>query len=252
MLSSSDSILLDVYDLHEQDRIVTWIAPGHGKVRGVAKGARRKYSRFAGELQPLAKAKVTWFLKEGRDLARISGVELIRSARILQGDLEGILIGGYMAGHVLEFVQENEPSERIFRLLDSSIESLQSGTDRMLALRYFEIWMLRLAGIFPVPDKCPLCGNRLRESAILGPDDDAIFCGDCADGGSGLRVSRDAIDFLTRVRSESLRGVAAKPPRASVVSEVERICSRVRRAFLQHELKSYRVMQEILCSPSRT
>ena len=80
MLTSAEAILLDVYDLHENDRIVTMLSPAHGKVRGVARGARRKYSRFAGSLQPLAKAKVTWFLKEGRDLARISGVELIRPA----------------------------------------------------------------------------------------------------------------------------------------------------------------------------
>ncbi len=249
MLASAEVILLDVYDLHENDRIVTMLSPAHGKVRGVAQGARRKYSRFAGALQPLAKAKVTWFQKEGRDLARISGVELLRPARLLQSDLEGILLGGYLAGHVLEFAQENDPSDHLYRLLDSTLEALIKGVDRNLAARYFEAWALRLAGIFPPPNVCPECGRDLSRGAILGAGDEALLCPEC---GSGTRVSAAAVEFLSRIGHQPLAKVAAAPPAAGVLAEVERVNGRVRRAFLQHELRSYRVMQETLCSPSRT
>ena len=34
MLISAEVILLDVYDLHENDRIATMLSPAHGKVRG--------------------------------------------------------------------------------------------------------------------------------------------------------------------------------------------------------------------------
>ncbi len=249
MLTSAEVILLDVYDLHENDRIITMLSAEHGKVRGVARGARRKYSRFAGTLQPLAKAKVTWFQKEGRDLARISAVELIRPARRLQSDLEGILIGGYLAGHVLEFAQENDPSEHLYRLLDSTLEALIGGVDRHLAARYFEAWALRLAGIFPPPHVCPECGRSLADGAVLGAGDEALVCSHC---GTGSPVSAAATEFLSRIGRQSLPAVAADPPPVAVLAEVERVSGRVRRAFLQHELKSYRVMQETLCSPSRT
>ena len=65
MLHSAEALLLDAFDLQDGDRIVTFLTRDRGKVRGVAKGAKRKYSRFAGQLQPLAKVKVTWFEKEG-------------------------------------------------------------------------------------------------------------------------------------------------------------------------------------------
>lgn len=249
MLVSTEVILLDVYDLHENDRIVTMLAPTHGKVRGVAKGARRKYSRFAGALQPLAKAKVTWFQKENRDLARISAVELIRPARKLQSDLEGILLGGYLAGHVLEFAQENDPSEHLYRLLDSTLAALAEGVDRALAARYFEAWALRLAGIFPPPSECPECAGDLAAGAALTPAEDALVCRRC---GGGARVSEGAVAFLMRIGRESLPRMAENPPSAGVVREIESLTGRIRRAFLQHELKSYRVMQETLCTPSRT
>jgi len=248
MLTSAEVILLDVYDLHENDRIVTMLSAAHGKVRGVARGARRKYSRFAGSLQPLAKANVTWFQKEGRDLGRISAVELVRPARKLQSDLEGILLGGYLAGHVMEFAQENDPSEHLYRLLDSTLGGLESGVDRHLAARYFEAWALRLAGIFPTPVECPECGRELEGGAVLSAQEDSLVCSDC---GGGMRISAAAVEFLRRISRESLVAVAASPPSKSVVNEIEGLAGRIRRAFLQHELRSYRVMRETLCSPSR-
>lgn len=249
MLASAEVILLDVYDLHENDRIVTMLSPQHGKVRGVARGARRKYSRFAGTLQPLAKARVTWYQKEGNDLARLSGVDLIRPAYRMQSDLEGILLGGYLAGHVLEFAQENDPSERLFRLLDSTLAALLAGVDRGLAARYFEAWALRLAGIFPPPIECPECGRPLAGGARLAAVGDALVCESCS---SGRCVSAATVDFLMRIGRENLPSVALRPPEPAVLRELEDLTATVRRGFLQHELKSYRVMQEALCGPSRT
>ncbi|HEX5760224.1 MAG TPA: DNA repair protein RecO, partial [Thermoanaerobaculia bacterium] len=153
---SAEVLVLDVFDLHDDDRIVTFLTREQGKKRGVAKGARRKHSRFAGQLQPLAKARVTWFEREGRDLARVSSVELVRPAHRLQEDLEGILLGSYLVDHLLEFAQEDEASDAFFRLLDTTLEALLAGVDRDLAARYFEAWVLRLAGIFPPPRECPL------------------------------------------------------------------------------------------------
>ncbi len=254
MLHSCDAIVLDVFDLHENDRIVTLLTGERGKVRGVARGARRKYSRFAGSLQPLAKAKITWFQKEGRDLARLSGVEILRPVERLQRDLEGILLGSYLAGQVLEFAQENEPSHPLFRLLDSTLEALLDGVERNLAMRYFEAWVLRLAGIFPPPRECPLSGRPLdREGAAVPPSGEGLVHPSVAPPGS-LEVGREALTFLRRIGRENLRQVAGAPPPATVLAEIEAACGRIRRAFLQHELKSYQVLQEVLaaCAPSKT
>src|SRR5947209_18409558 len=106
-LFTAEALVLDVFDLHDRDRIVTFLTREQGKKRGVARGARTKYSRFAGQLQPLAKVLVTWFEKEGQDLARVSSVELVRPADRLHADLDGILTGCYLADHAIEFAQEN-------------------------------------------------------------------------------------------------------------------------------------------------
>src|SRR6266496_1260972 len=94
-LQTTEALILDVRDLHDRDRIVTFLTREFGKKKGVAKGARLKHSRFGGQLQPLAKVQVTWFEKEGSELGRISSVDLVRPAHRLQSDLEGILLGSY-------------------------------------------------------------------------------------------------------------------------------------------------------------
>ncbi len=246
-LHSAEALLLDVFDLHEQDRIVTFLTRERGKVRGVARAARRKYSRFSGQLQPLAKVKVVWFERSGKDLVRLSSVELIRAADGLLRELEGILLAGYLAEHMLEFAQENEESDHYFRLLDSTTEALLAGVDAGLATRYFEAWVLRLAGVFPAPVACPECGQPPGDGASLPAGAEGLICGSCSESAvGGLPVSTGAIDFLGRIAHTSLPAMAAAGVRPGVVTEMAEITARVRRAFLQKELKSYKVMRDTL------
>jgi len=240
-----EAILLSVMDLQEADRIVEFLTREEGKRRGVARGAKRRYSRFAGELQPLAKARVDWFDKEGRDLVRLAGIELVRAPKALVADLESILLGAYLAEQMAVFAQEGEPSETLFRLLDSTLEALEAGVDRHLAARYYECWILRLAGLFPPPAECTVCGRPLADGAVLAASGEALLCRSC--GGPGATaISAAAQEFLRRSARESLPRLAERPPTPAVLEEVEGIAGRVRRHFLQFELKSYLVLGKTL------
>jgi DNA repair protein RecO (recombination protein O) len=242
---SAEAYVLDVVDLHDRDRIVTFLTAESGLKRGVTKGARTKYSRFAGQLQPLAKVDVRWFEKSGRDLVRVEGLELLRPCRSLLDDLEGILLAGYLADHLVQFAQEDEESPELFRLLESSLAWLESGISRDLVARYYEVWVLRLAGIFPSPWQCPGCGGSLvGEAAVLAPGEE-IVCGECAPQSGRIRVSAAALDLLLRsARSTPLEldAQVAEP----VLREVELSAARVRSAFLQQELRSCSVMKATL------
>ncbi len=241
----AEAILLSVMDLQEADRVVEFLTREQGKRRGVARGAKRRYSRFAGEMQPLAKARVDWFEKEGRDLVRVASIELVRAPKALVADLESILLGAYLAEQMSVFAQEGEPSEAYFRLLDSTLEALEAGADRELAARYFECWTLRLAGLFPAPGECTECGEPLDSGAVLAPTGEALLCPRCG-GPRAKEVSAGALEFLRRISRENLPRMAERSSTPGVLAEVEEIAGRVRRHFLQHELKSYQVLGRTL------
>jgi len=248
---SSDAHLLDVVDLHDFDRIVTFLTPEWGRKRGVAKGSRRKFSRFAGQLQLLSRVAVCWFEKDNRDLVRIESVELIRPPGAFFESLEGILAGSYMAEHLVQFSQENEDSELYSRLLESTLLALAEGVDLDLALRYFETWVLRIAGVFPVPIECPECGrDPAALGAILPAHGEGIVCRECASGSSGSPVSLTALHFFRESSGRKLTELHAQPPDMATLREVETVCRTVRRCFLDHELRSYGVMQTTLGTSS--
>jgi DNA repair protein RecO (recombination protein O) len=247
-LTTQEALILDVVNLHERDRIVTFLTRDSGRKKGVAQGSRTRHSRFAGQLQPLATVSITWLEKEGRELCRISAVELVRPVGKLQEDLEGILLTSYLADHVSEFAQEDEPGDALFRLLESTLTALLAGVDRDLAARYFEAWMLRLAGIFPAPRDCPICGRPFggpqeHRGAVLPPQGDSLVCFDCG-GQSGFVATGETLAFLRQIGRQALPAVRESPPPAAVLRQVEELAGRVRRAFLQRELRSYEVMKQ--------
>lgn len=245
-LLSDEALLLEVADLQEGDRVVSFLTRHHGRKRGAARGARRRYSRFAGQLQPLAKVHVTWLERDDRDLVRVREVEMVRPPQRLQDDLEGILIGCYLAEHGLAFAPENQADEVLYRLLDSTVEALIGGIDRRLAARYCEWWVLRLAGLFPPPRACPLCGGDLAGGARLPRGGDGLLCRGCGAGEGGIAVPAEVVAFLLRMAREPLPALADDAPPAEVLSRVEQVCGEVRRGFLQAELRSYQVMQRAL------
>ncbi|MEE2775314.1 MAG: DNA repair protein RecO [Acidobacteriota bacterium] len=247
---SAEAFLLEVVDLHDCDRIVTFLTAEWGRKRGVSRGARTKYSRFAGQLQLLAKVDIGWFEKEGRDLVRIESVELIRPCRGVLETLEGILMVSYFAEHLGTFAQENEDCTDLMRLLERSLGWLEDGTDPELVARYFEVWVLRLAGIFPVPRGCTCCGGDLLEKgAVLTRSSDELLCSDCgrgAGGGGATSVSRAALTFLRATARHTPADLGPEWSQALVLDEVEKLAARVRVSFLQQELRSYEVMQQTL------
>jgi DNA repair protein RecO (recombination protein O) len=242
-LHESPAILLDVVDLHDRDRIVTFLTPIHGKRRGVAQGARRRYSRYAGRLQPLTLVELVWFEKENRDLVRLRDVQVVRSVRRLDRELELILLTSYLAEQVVCFAQENEPSVRLFRLLDATVQALEAGCDWRVVARYFEVWMLRLNGLFPSADSCVQCECSFAEQGAVLSSDGMLLCATC---GTGARVGPAVLSFLKATARLPPAAVQLQSPPADVLARVEALCAQLRRSFLGNDLRSYQVMQRTL------
>jgi len=74
-LYTTEAVILRTYKLGEADRIVVFLTRDRGKKRGVAKGARRPLSRFAGALEPLTRVSVAYFEREHRELVSLNYAE---------------------------------------------------------------------------------------------------------------------------------------------------------------------------------
>src|SRR5215813_896596 len=148
-LLQSDAIILKTYPLGEADRIVAFFSRDHGKIRGVANGARRMKNRFGASLEPLAHSRIQFFERENRDLVRIQSAEILDSPMNLFSDYDRAVLAGQLVHLIDHFLPEHEPQDSVFRLVRMTLQALERSCPLDLAACYFEVWMLRLAGIFP-------------------------------------------------------------------------------------------------------
>jgi DNA repair protein RecO (recombination protein O) len=164
-LVNTDAIVLRTYNLAEADRIAVCLTRSAGLVRAVAKGARRMKSRFGAALEPFTLIRLAFYERENRELVSISSAEILRSHFDLVAQLEVSEVLAYMGELVSEFAPPHETNEKLFRMVNSCIDALETAPESSrLVQRYFEVWLLRLAGLFPDVRSCAGCGVRLSES----------------------------------------------------------------------------------------
>jgi DNA repair protein RecO (recombination protein O) len=160
-LTETEAIVLRTYNLAEADKIVVCLTRSSGVVRAVARGARRLKSRFGAGLEPFTVIALTYYEKEGRELVSVRQTEIIRSYFSLAQNAETVAALAYMSELVMEFAPPHEPNEKIFRMFRAVLEALITLPQGLSALvRYFEIWMLKLAGFLPDLRSCAECGER--------------------------------------------------------------------------------------------
>ena len=196
-LHQSDSIILKTYPLGEVDRIVAFFSRDRGKMRGVANGARRMKNRFGASLEPLAHSRIQFFEKENRDLVRILSADLLDSPMKLFQDYDLAVCAGRVVELVDRFLPEHEPQDAVFRLVRLTVTALEQGCPLEFAACYFEVWMLRLAGVFPDLFVCSACLKHLQpgHERFLTPGLQAVVCSDC-DHRSATGILAEVVDLV--------------------------------------------------------
>ncbi|MDQ2869555.1 MAG: DNA repair protein RecO [Acidobacteriota bacterium] len=239
---ASDAFILGTYPLRERDRIVVFLTRDAGKKRGVARGSRGPRSAFSGALEPMTEARVLYFEKEGRELVSLDSADVIRSSFPIAKDLDRGLLLSAFAESLQTFVSDSEPAEPFYRLARHALDGLFAGAPADLAAAYFDVWILKLSGLFPSPGECAVCGAPLDSAGPLLFDESrpGFVHPECRRG-EAQRVSVTARETLRRILGSPL-DPAARPPGLLEVSMVAR---RARRHFLGHELKSQRVLAEL-------
>lgn len=147
----SESFILRTYPFREADLVVSFLTRDQGKLRGVARRARRPKSGFGAGLERLSQVRLAYFQQEHRELVRLDSCELIFSPFELQSDYAVGVALDYMAEVSEHLLAPGEANERFFRLLAAVLEHLRRERERGVwpAVLYFTLWAVRLSGFLP-------------------------------------------------------------------------------------------------------
>ncbi len=175
-LKQSEAIVLRTYPVHEADLLVTVFTRLEGKVKGVAKSAKKSRRRFGGSLEPLTCVRVYWEDRERQELARIDSCDVLLSPLSTEVDYPRAVALGHIAEMLDELLPDREANDTVFRLAWSVLQNLPPANIWM-PITYFDLWMVRLMGFLPELDRCivcdrPLDGQRAYFHALV----DGLMC----------------------------------------------------------------------------
>lgn len=173
--------MLRSYPFGEADRVVVLLSPNRGKLRTVAKGVRKTKSRFGGRLEPFT--HVDLVLYEGKNLDTITQVSIIETYRAVRSDLDRVVAAGTMVEVADTVAQEDEPSLRLFLLLQRGLKALDAGPAHPDLLTSFLLKAAAVVGVAPALDECAGCGRSdgLHKFSFAAG---GVLCDACREPGS--------------------------------------------------------------------
>lgn len=252
----SEAIVLRRTDFGEADRLLTLYSRDFGKIKAVAKGARKPQSRKTGHVEQFMRSN--FLFASGRDIPILTQAEMVQPYAALRDDLILTTYAAYLVELLDRFTVEDDKHTGIYQLLADGLGWLTTHEDVLLVARFYELRLLGLAGFRPQLFHCVACGEPIEErdqffSAELG----GILCPNCRE------EDRRSVG-ITAVSTKVLRYLQTRPwdtvhnlrLKRAVHTELENVMHYYITYVLERNLKSveflHRLRQEaaLLLPPS--
>ena len=241
-----EAVVLRHADWGEADRMLTLYTRERGKVRAIAKGARKIRSRKAGHLEPFT--RVTLQLAKGRDLLIVTQADTLDPYLALGADLTRTGYASYAVELLDRFTYEDETENyAIFRLLTEILTRIANESDPWLALRYYEVRLLDQLGFRPHLFECANCGEQIRPvDQFFSPAAGGVLCPKCGAGLPGVwSVSVGALKVFRHLQRSTYTEAQRAHPSLAVQNELEELIQKYLTYLLERGLNSPGFIKEI-------
>ena len=247
-LYRTEALILHHADFGEADRLLTIYTPYLGRLRLLAKGARKPTSRKAGHLEPFT--YVNLFVARGQNLDIVSQVETLEAFRPLREDLERASLAYYLAELIASCTAEGDENRPLFDLVLATMRRLCQAEDTLLVVRFFELRALGLLGYQPQLHFCVTCQARLEPvTNYFCPAAGGVLCPQHGEGvPDALALSLATFKVLRFMQTHDWDQVAGIRLRPETHLELEAVLQRYVVYLLERQLKSvefvYRLRRE--------
>lgn len=200
-------------DWGEADRMLGLYTREQGKLRAVAKGARKLRSRKAGHLEPFT--RVALMLARGRDLWIVTQAETVDAYLPLHDDLVRTGYAAYVIELLDRFTYEEGENQAIYSLLVDTLHRISSGESNFTTVRYYEMRLLDYLGFRPQLFQCVRGREEIRPvDQFFSTREGGVLCPQHGGEVSDARpVSREALRYLRHFqRSSFTEAVRAQVP----------------------------------------
>jgi len=246
---TTPAIVLRARDYAESDRIVTLVTRDHGKLSGIAKGAKASRHRFERKLEPFSHVVLHFRRRPHGQLVFITRAEasdLIQFS--VEDDLGRIALGAYMLELTDTLTAEGGDCLDAYSSLSAALAALTARCADAALRQAFELRALGWAGFGLEFGRCRVCGNAAdTESVYFIASRGGVVCARCRPGvvEGAIRMRSESAAALSRLGTISIDEVpGATPAGADGSLAIARFLS----SILDRKLRSAEFLDTILGS----
>jgi len=178
-IAETDAFVIGSKPMGDQDKLVFLLSKERGIKKGIAPGANKYKNRFGSVFELFTKGHFIYNWKEGRHLITLSKGEIIKSYFNTVSDSKNIFYFYIIAEILQRAIPENQNNTRIFKLINSILNSKEQETEINYLLFYFLIWFLKIEGLMFKPDICYNCFEKGIKLAFVREDYRGVLCKNC-------------------------------------------------------------------------
>lgn len=244
-LVTTEAFVLRSYKLAENDKIVVMFTRDHGKIRLVAKGARKLRNRFGASLEVFARLRILFHEKSNRELQTLDRAEILYSPFEKQRRLRTSAYLFYFADLVHEFFPDHEKNPRAYKILMNIEKAVRNQQNLDYLARYVELQLLHSQGVLSSVAFCSFCNRMfesLHERRYLGSGTE-IFCKRCRNDECVSLPQRlvSCIDLFEKGVGDWVTALEG-----SSVDELGSLNHLLITRFLGKELPSYKIYKQMI------
>jgi DNA repair protein RecO (recombination protein O) len=224
-LLSTEAIVLSSLRLGEEDKLIRFFSLTHGKISGVAKGARRFKNRFGAALEPFTHCHLVLFEKPNNKIARVSQADILYSFRKLREEWDSIEHGMEMVRRLSRITPEEQPHPNLYSLLKEGLLLLEMGVNRPLSSILFMAHLIAESGYQPRWNQCLLCNKDIDATDTAHPffsyKEGGVFCRRCVRSETIAPISLGALTFLQTISKIDFKSAHQYTPPLLLIREIE-------------------------------
>lgn len=246
----SEAYVLQTWPFKEGDLIVSFLARDYGKLRGVARRARRPKSGFGSGLERLSHVRMSYFHRENRELVTIDSCEILHSQFGVVNDFAAACALDFFAEVSEQLLPAAEPNEKYFRLITTVLEHLRAG-NAWRAVTYFSVWAVKLAGLLPELHVCLGCGSWLDdreqpERAWFSRGRAGLYCHECRralDVRSAWELSAESRAIAEEILHTPIAQLSERAWNQSTAADLRRFLAQQMESQIERKLITFPVLE---------
>jgi DNA repair protein RecO (recombination protein O) len=238
---TSNAIIMRVREFGESDLLVSFFTPDTGRLKGVAKGARRSRERFVNCLDIFNLVNLEYSRRRKSDLYLIHSGRLIDPYPGLRTDFSNLSKASYMI-ELTEILSPWElPDPSMFEILKKSFHMLSEGIKGELIPIIFEVMAMSHGGYSINLERCCVCGRAYagEGTAAFKPEKGGIACVRCQPiTALNPRMSPDTVNIARLMQSKSIAIFEELDLSDEVISEIRPVLKLHREYHLGRQIRT--------------